>query len=95
MKDIKVDVAKLNKYLDGKISSPMKCSLCGQVDTFDSEDYVMGIPQFDFSIFNGYRVVPVIPLTCRNCGNVILLNAINVGIIPPDGIKEESGNGSI
>jgi hypothetical protein len=45
---------------------------CFQLMTYHSGNIVLGGP-----------VIPVIPITCNNCSNTILINAILTGIIKP------------
>jgi hypothetical protein len=49
---------------------------CFQIMTYHSGNLVLGGP-----------VIPLIPITCNNCSNTILLNAILAGVIKP---SEES-----
>ena len=37
----------------------------------------------------GGPIVPLAPVTCNNCGNTILLNALIAGIVDPQPKKEE------
>lgn len=34
-------------------------------------------------VLGGTPIVPIIPITCENCGNTILINAIKSGIVKP------------
>lgn len=46
---------------------------CFQLMTYNSGGIVLGGP-----------VIPVIPVTCNNCSNTVLINAILAGVVNPN-----------
>jgi hypothetical protein len=58
------------------------CQMCGvgkwnvQESTFQLTEFNQG------SMVIGGPVIPVVPVTCDNCGNTVLVNAILTGIVP-------------
>jgi hypothetical protein len=72
----------LGTYINQKWKSG--CACCG-AKNFISPDQAYQLMGFDPSVgLNiGGPIVPVLPITCANCGNTILLNAIIAGVLPP------------
>ena len=89
-----VNQEKAALYLaDNKL--PDKCILCGvgkpelltgtvygfsDVHTLlnESNPSSYGIGSYDES---GYDVIPVLPIICRNCGNTLLINPLQQGLL--------------
>ena len=89
MKLTEAQHAKLNSFVQSKWKPPYTCSCCGannwnitqevyQLTTFAGGAMIVGGP-----------IVPLAPVTCNNCGNTILLNALIAGIVDPQPKKEE------
>jgi hypothetical protein len=81
---------ELSPQLLGRVIEYLKkwksaeCAICGYDDwvvantVFQFPEYAMGLP----SVYTNTQVFPVIPLTCKTCGNVLLLSAIAAGVMP-------------
>jgi len=76
------------KYDAGVLISHLKkkwadrpCCQCG-VANWQVQDAVFELRQFsEGSLVVGGPIIPVVPVTCANCGNTLLVNAIRAGII--------------
>ena len=58
-----------------------ECAICG-FDDWAVSAVVFGLPEYvsgGSSHWN--QVFPVVPLTCKTCGNVLLVSAIAAGIV--------------
>lgn len=76
-----VDLAKLNKYLAGKIHS---CSFCQKSGTFSVLPNLMELREFqegNIVIGGSSQLIPLAVLTCSNCGHTELINAIQAGLV--------------
>ena len=75
-----VDLDKLNRALSKMISV---CPACQQRGTLSVMPTLMELREFhggDF-VIGGSPIVPLVVLTCNNCGNTILINALVVGLL--------------
>jgi hypothetical protein len=85
------DAEKIISHLKLKWSG-RSCPLC-QVGPWEVQQSVFVLLKFDGGSINlGGEVVPVIPVTCKNCGNTILVNAIIANVLAPnaeDSAKEK------
>lgn len=60
------------------------CPVCGK-GPWSVQDKVFQLTEFHSgSMVIGGPVVPVIPVTCSNCGNTTLINAIICGAVPAE-----------
>jgi hypothetical protein len=68
---------KLKKFLNEKWSEPC-CTVCGK-DTLEFSDTLFKLNEVnpDGPLMGE---MPVIALVCNNCGNIILFNAIVLGV---------------
>lgn len=68
------------------------CPVCGggpwnvSDDIFEIRDYNNGN-----LVIGGGPIIPVIPVTCMNCGNTIFINAILAGVVKRDNGEEQNG----
>lgn len=76
----KLDIDKLNKYIGKKI---IHCPLCEASGSFTALPDIMQLRQFFHgdTVLGGDSIVPVAVLTCSNCGNTVLINAIQAKAI--------------
>lgn len=87
----KFESSEAIKYLTDKWKN-RNCPMCG------SGPWKVQNSSFQLTEFNegnmviGGPVIPVLPVTCGNCGHVVLVNAIVAGIHKP-GAKPEGGEG--
>ena len=75
-----IDVQKLNHALNGKIT---RCPACNQVGTLSVLPTIMELREYhdgDF-VVGSIPIVPLAVLTCQNCGNSLLINALVAGLI--------------
>jgi hypothetical protein len=71
----------LIKHLSEKWAG-RKCSQCG-VESWQIQESLFELRQFSGGgLTVGGPVMPVVPVTCANCGNTVLLNAIVAGVMP-------------
>lgn len=64
-----------------------ECIICGH-DDWAVSDRVFELREYgpDYSgsfAFGLAQLFPVVPLTCKQCGNVLLVSAIAAGVVPP------------
>jgi len=61
-----------------------ECSMCGDKawhfgkNVFELRKYERG-----GMVFGGVPIIPVIPVTCNNCGNTVLVNALVTKMVEP------------
>lgn len=69
-------------WLNEKWKPVKKCTVCGST-SWSVSDTFFQLTEFHLNkIIVGGPVQPVICVTCNNCGNTILINAVLSGIIP-------------
>lgn len=81
---MKVNDKKLKEYLK-KIKAPI-CPLCGS-NHWTVSDKIFQLHEFqngDLIIGGDSKILPVLPLTCENCGNTYFINAIRAQLIDPN-----------
>jgi hypothetical protein len=69
---------------------PQKCSVCGQ-NTWSLNDTVFEYREFQgggFVLGPNQSVYPAVFITCNNCGNTHVLNAIRIGVLEPQKVEE-------
>lgn len=74
-----VDKKRLDSYLE-RISGSV-CPLCG-TNHWEISDKVFQVIEFDYKgiLLNGASL-PIVPLTCSNCGNTYFINALMAKLI--------------
>jgi hypothetical protein len=78
---------KISRNLIEKWSEPRTCSVCKK-QQWTITDKIFEIHEFHGgSLMVGGSIVPVITVTCANCGNTLFFNAILLGVVQPE-IKE-------
>lgn len=76
-----VDTAKFIAFVNEKWGG-RSCPMC-QKGPWSVQDKVYQLSEFhDGSLVVGGPLIPVIPLTCSNCGHTVLVNALLSGAIP-------------
>ena len=74
------DSEKVIKHLQEKWKGA-KCPMCGE-GSWGVQDSVFQLTEFSQgNVILGGPVIPVIPVSCNNCGNTILVNAIQIGVV--------------
>lgn len=65
------------------------CPMCGK-GPWTVQDKVFQLSEYHSgSLVVGGPLVPVIPVSCTNCGHTVLVNAIIAGAVKPDGPQQE------
>jgi len=78
------DQEKAINYLNEKWPETSRaCPICGN-DKFVVSDVLFEFTEYDPPMIGSVEF-PIIPIVCDNCGNVMLFNAIKVGIMRGDG----------
>jgi hypothetical protein len=76
----KLDANALIKHLTEKWAG-RPCAQCG-VANWQVQDAVFELRQFSGGgLVVGGTIIPVVPVTCANCGNTVLINAIRAGVV--------------
>lgn len=75
----KFESSKAIQYLTEKWKN-RACPMCGS-GPWNIQDSTFQLTEFnEGSMVIGGPVIPIIPVTCGNCGHVVLVNAIIAGI---------------
>jgi len=83
------DSDKFIKLLNEKWGG-RKCPMCGG-GPWNVQDSPFQLMKFnEGKIVVGGPLIPVIPVSCRNCGNTVLVNAIIAGVVEPDNKPEKA-----
>lgn len=75
---IKVDYDKLQHELSQKLS---RCPICGQNDFFMDNNIVSPMNINDGNVNIGKSLMPLVTLTCKNCGHTMFFNAKVLGCL--------------
>ncbi len=80
----KVESEKLVKHLKEKWNG-RSCPMC-QTGNWTISDTIFEIREFNQGsvVIGAGPLIPVIPVTCENCGNTLFINAIKAGIVDPN-----------
>ena len=67
------------------------CPMCGTAE-WKVQPSVFQISQHSDKgvIIGGVPLIPLIPVTCSNCGNTLLVNAVVSGVLAPDGSVKQA-----
>ena len=65
----------LNSKWKGK-----ECPLCGE-NRWSVTDTVFELREYNGGALRPGPIIPVIPVTCANCGNTVLISAISTGLL--------------
>ncbi len=84
------DTKKVISFLSEKWGN-RDCPMCGK-GPWEVQDKAFQLSEFhQGNLVIGGPLIPVIPVTCTNCGNTVLVNAIISGAIDPEA-KAQEGN---
>jgi len=78
-----IEPAKIEKFLEEKKQKDMPCEICG-ADDWGYTNVLFELKQFrggQLIIKGTEKISPYLPLSCNNCGNTKLINAITAGLI--------------
>ncbi len=84
---------KQRELIGNKLNEKIKnlnCVMCGQ-QNWNMEPFIVPVPvSSDFSVKLGGQVLPLVSITCTNCGNTHFFNLAMLGLI--DEIKNKKGD---
>lgn len=70
--------------IQAKWRPPFQCTCCG-ANNWSIAESVFQLTEFHGSGMRiGGLLVPVVPVTCNNCGNTLVINALVAGAIEPE-----------
>lgn len=76
-----------SEYLRARIDS--RCQICGNTN-WNIETKVFELREFSSGdLALGGPIIPLIPMTCTNCGNTALINAIHAGLVKNNNFNEK------
>jgi RNase P subunit RPR2 len=77
----KIDGGKLVMHLKDKWKG-RPCQMCG-IGNWNVSDSIFELREYNNGdlIVGGGPIMPVVPVTCDNCGNTVFVNAIRAGLI--------------
>lgn len=81
---------KLIRFLNTKWGQ-VECPICKKI-SWNVPGTIYELREFNngnLIIGGNSSLVPVIPITCNNCGNVIFINAITAGLVQNNGRKND------
>lgn len=80
-KNKKADVQKVIEHLNSKWGK-RPCPMCGQ-NSWTVSDTVYELREFHGGnlVLGSGPIYPIIPVSCNNCGNSVMINAIQSGAI--------------
>ena len=82
----KIDSEKIIEHLKSKWKG-RSCPMCNK-GPWNVQDSAYELRRFHGgSMLLGGPIIPVIPISCNNCGNTLLINAIMAGLVD----REEEG----
>ena len=84
-----IDEKKINEYL--KQIKPPACPLCGNKDWTVSNQVFQALEYHENTLIANGATLPIVPLTCVNCGNTYFINALIAKLIEPQ--NQENNNG--
>lgn len=72
---------KLNNFVQDKWKRPYACACCG-ANNWNLADEVYQLTSFaGGAMIIGGPIVPLVPVTCNNCGNTVLVNALIAEVV--------------
>lgn len=86
-----VDTEALKTHLANEWG-PISCQMCHKGQwavgdtTFELREFFGGGLRIDTGL-----IIPVIPVTCSNCGRTVLINTIVAGVLKKDGEEKSDG----
>ena len=93
--DKKVNIEKVIQHLNSKWGN-RPCPMCGS-NSWNVSDKVYELREFHGGnlVLGSGPIFPVIPVSCNNCGNSVMVNALMSGAIERQNteLKNEQGNG--
>lgn len=80
----KIDGEKLINHLKEKWKGK-PCQMCG-TGNWNISDSIFELREYNKGniVIGGGPIIPIVPITCDNCGNTVFVNAIKAGLIEPN-----------
>jgi hypothetical protein len=80
-----IDQDRLIAYLREKWGKSRRCPMC-DVSAWSVYDHAYQLDEYNHGLLapgfaSGGRVLPVVPIICGNCGNTVLINALQAEVI--------------
>ncbi|HUU15540.1 MAG TPA: hypothetical protein VMW72_00195 [Sedimentisphaerales bacterium] len=90
----KFDPKKVIEHLNKTWGVNRKCPMCESCEWYAS-DKVFELREYHSGtlVLGGGPIVPIVTVTCRNCGNTVLVNALVAGAIEAPKDEKEGTNG--
>jgi ribosomal protein S27AE len=87
---VNYDVSKFISHLNTKWQNK-PCPMCGE-SNWSVSDKVFEMREFHGGniVLGGGAIQPVIPVTCSNCGNSIMVNALVIGVINKPSVESKN-----
>jgi hypothetical protein len=85
----KIESEKLINHLKEKWGG-QKCPLCLHGE-WSVQDNAYELREFHGGsmVIGGSALIPVVPVTCNNCGNTVLINGIIAGLVDREGKEND------
>lgn len=81
MSDYKIDINKVQKFIWNKWKN-FQCTCCNENNWHISDEaYELRAFRWGNMVVWWVPIIPVVPVTCNNCGNTIFINAVVSKII--------------
>lgn len=90
---MKLNNEQKNQVINNPVFENIKCPVCENTELiltdriFELREYFGGNLQLSGNV----SVIPVVSVMCEKCGNVILLNAVKLGLAKSDRINKPEG----
>jgi hypothetical protein len=83
--------SKLVRFIEARWRGTRECAVCG-TSKWDLNDRIFELREFHGgNLVVGGQLIPVVNVTCSNCGNTIFINAIKAGVVESQ--PKGTGNG--
>lgn len=83
-----IDSNKFIHFLDSKWTNSVQCPICNATN-WNTSNEIFEMSKFhrEGGLFVGGLRIPLIPISCTNCGYTFFINAIISGVVDP--MKED------
>jgi len=84
-----LNAKKVIKHLKSKWDNH-NCPMCHEGD-WSVQDKVYELREYHGGdmVIGGSALIPVVPIICDNCGNIVLINGIIAGVVEGESEKDE------
>lgn len=86
------DLSNVISFIRNKWSDNVICPMC-RTRSFNVSNEIFELRKYNNGglVVGGTPIVPIIPVTCMNCGNTILVNAMVAGAITTNNKNGQNG----